>query len=327
MKKNEYFNYITVCRGIGILLVVIGHACLRESNLNSVLFRFIYSFHMPLFFFIAGFCATRLLKIKNKSESIILRFKRLMIPYFTIGFLYVFLDYIFGIKDLYDAGILGFISYLLNGKNPNGELWTLYVLFLCDVFYIIFNIKNKVSVILGVSIFFVFIYLNDFFSLNMANFNIVIDFMKFFVFFALGLFIRNYYPNLIENKFFNKKIFIFILLLFIATNFFQIYIKNFNLLFFITSILGILLTLKVSKFVSNKNSLISKCLKLLGNYSMDIYILANLWQNLVERIVYNEWLLLIISTTLSIFMSIIISKNIIRKNRWLKILILGDYKQ
>lgn len=40
---------IDVAKGVGILLVVLGHTCLSENHL-------IYAFHMPLFFFLAGVC-------------------------------------------------------------------------------------------------------------------------------------------------------------------------------------------------------------------------------------------------------------------------------
>ncbi len=41
-------NYIDVAKGIGMLLVVIGHCS------NTIANQYIYSFHMPLFFIITG---------------------------------------------------------------------------------------------------------------------------------------------------------------------------------------------------------------------------------------------------------------------------------
>lgn len=51
MAENR-IGYIDIAKGIGILLVVIGHSMLN----GSYPFRVIYAFHMPLFFFLAGFC-------------------------------------------------------------------------------------------------------------------------------------------------------------------------------------------------------------------------------------------------------------------------------
>lgn len=45
--EKKRLEYIDIARGIGIVLVVLGH-CL--SQLDGGLRTFIYSFHMPLFF-------------------------------------------------------------------------------------------------------------------------------------------------------------------------------------------------------------------------------------------------------------------------------------
>ena len=52
MGKVVHNNYITIAKAMGILLMVIGH-----SGCPQVLFRIIYLFHMPLFFFLSGIFA------------------------------------------------------------------------------------------------------------------------------------------------------------------------------------------------------------------------------------------------------------------------------
>lgn len=42
---------IDIAKGIGIILMVIGHACYP----HIYIFNCIYIFHMPLFFFLSGF--------------------------------------------------------------------------------------------------------------------------------------------------------------------------------------------------------------------------------------------------------------------------------
>ena len=46
MKKIEW---VSILRGIGIISVVIGHSC------SSIFSRFVYSYHLALFFFVSGF--------------------------------------------------------------------------------------------------------------------------------------------------------------------------------------------------------------------------------------------------------------------------------
>ena len=48
MKRNAYADYL---KGIGIVLVVMGHCWIIPSDL----YKYIYSFHMPLFFMITGY--------------------------------------------------------------------------------------------------------------------------------------------------------------------------------------------------------------------------------------------------------------------------------
>ena len=52
MSISKRIEYIDIARGIGILLVVMGHN--DFSLISPFLFKLIYSFHMPLFFFMSG---------------------------------------------------------------------------------------------------------------------------------------------------------------------------------------------------------------------------------------------------------------------------------
>lgn len=58
----ERINYIDIAKGIGILLVVLGHG---YSNINPV-YCWINSFHMPLFFILTGV----LFSIKSEKELV-----------------------------------------------------------------------------------------------------------------------------------------------------------------------------------------------------------------------------------------------------------------
>lgn len=49
---NNRIKTIDIAKGLGILLVVIGHS----MQTGSYPMRVIWTFHMPLFFFLSGFC-------------------------------------------------------------------------------------------------------------------------------------------------------------------------------------------------------------------------------------------------------------------------------
>lgn len=50
--ESKRIEAIDIAKGIGIFFVVIGHFI----NMSSYPGRVIYSFHMPLFFFLSGIC-------------------------------------------------------------------------------------------------------------------------------------------------------------------------------------------------------------------------------------------------------------------------------
>lgn len=73
MKRIEY---IDILKGIGIILVVLGHV-----TTNSDLYHFIYAFHMPLFFVVSG------MFLHDKPQFIRSQAKNLLIPYLSFGLL------------------------------------------------------------------------------------------------------------------------------------------------------------------------------------------------------------------------------------------------
>lgn len=72
---TKKINWISNLKAMGILMVILGH-------INSPFSAFIYSWHMPLFFIVAGFFIKFDLSVK---DFLIKDFKRLMIPYFIFA--------------------------------------------------------------------------------------------------------------------------------------------------------------------------------------------------------------------------------------------------
>ena len=62
MKDKTRLEYLDAAKGLGILLVILGHIYAWNPNINrKILVTWIYSFHMPLFFIVSGM----LIKYKN----------------------------------------------------------------------------------------------------------------------------------------------------------------------------------------------------------------------------------------------------------------------
>ena len=57
-EHTERVDWIDALKGFAILLVIVGHLIQTnyQSGIGNTIFNIIYSFHMPLFFFISGMC-------------------------------------------------------------------------------------------------------------------------------------------------------------------------------------------------------------------------------------------------------------------------------
>ena len=118
--KHKRMDYIDNLKGLLIVLVVLGH-CIQNFLPNyegNIVFRFIYSFHMPFFFFVSGFVSY---KDHIGWKSIWRRFKQLMIPFFAWAIIKALI--------LQDFHILPHIIV-----HPDNGLWFLYALFFISLF-------------------------------------------------------------------------------------------------------------------------------------------------------------------------------------------------
>ena len=97
-KVTGRLPYIDSCRGFVILLVIIGHVvqCLyRPKGFDSnVLFRVIYAFHMPFFFFLSGYVSrSEICSFAELIRVIKKRTLQLMLPFCLWGVYLNLLDY------------------------------------------------------------------------------------------------------------------------------------------------------------------------------------------------------------------------------------------
>ena len=145
---------IDILKGIGILFVFIGH--MGSPYGGGTIVAYAYSFHMPLFFLVAGYLST------NVSSYSIVEYtkkkaKALLIPYALIFlFSYLWTNTLYplsqGLKVFpYPHTLTNFLkAFILSGgyleKIPlnNFPLWFLPLMFIASlVFYFILQIKDK----------------------------------------------------------------------------------------------------------------------------------------------------------------------------------------
>ena len=89
MEKKQYYEKLDLVRGIAIFLVILGHCiqCGSGSAFNQAqlffddpVFRFIYSFHMPLFMILSGFLYGRNASGRPFWQTLKNRSLRLLLP-------------------------------------------------------------------------------------------------------------------------------------------------------------------------------------------------------------------------------------------------------
>lgn len=73
-KRNKRLIYIDIAKGIGIVLMIIGHCGIDN---HPYIKNIIYCFHMPLFFIISGY----FFKVRENKECIKNIWNRLIKPY------------------------------------------------------------------------------------------------------------------------------------------------------------------------------------------------------------------------------------------------------
>lgn len=88
--KEKHLEYIDMVKGIGIILVVIGHSTYVSENTLT----WLASFHMPLFFLVSGILFAHKGSMKEPFGAFLKkRFCGMMIPYFWFSLIYIGVDY------------------------------------------------------------------------------------------------------------------------------------------------------------------------------------------------------------------------------------------
>jgi Fucose 4-O-acetylase and related acetyltransferases len=137
--SSERYDFIDLLKGFGIFLVVWGHTMVPRSVL-------IYSFHMPLFFFISGY----LYKNKPPKEFLTGKINRLYLPY-TLFTLLSWMFYLVMLelqdrRDLIGQHLPKIVS-LFTGTGRNGgndPIWFLTCLLVVSIlFWCLMNLLKK----------------------------------------------------------------------------------------------------------------------------------------------------------------------------------------
>ena len=125
MKKR--LDWIDLAKGIGIILMVLGHM----PSVPGVIHDWIFTYHMPLFFFLSGY----LFRKKNPQKCLKESVQSYLLPYIAYSVLFIVLDYVL-FMDIHNMEIS--IGRFLRGQGSFDVLW---------FFVSMFWVKNVYNII------------------------------------------------------------------------------------------------------------------------------------------------------------------------------------
>lgn len=301
---SKHISYMDIAKALGIILVVIGHADSKFSNI-------IFLFHMPLFFFISGYFYNDKYSY-NPKPLILKRLKTLYLPFVTFELIYLFLHNFFININIYSSKIDGHnvINHIYSKteiiklaiKNITfggteqlaGAFWFFLSLFCTTILFSILSFviyklfRKNTEIIRAITIFIIFIIGNILPANNIElprKFNIVL--VAIFIYY-LGFLYAKYEYKLKDNLIIFTTCVIGLLFNNSHGSINMANTQYTNPIFFISSSLfGIYIILYISKKCDKYNM---KLLRYIGKSTVSVMILHFLCFKIVNEIqilIYN----------------------------------------
>ena len=269
-KRNIWVDY---AKGIGIILVVYGHVARGVFNakipMDTDVYRAIdsaiYTFHMPLFFFLSGLFFYESFSNKKWITFISGKIDTILYPYILWSIIQGSIEVILG---NFTNGHVTFNEVFSLLWAPRAQFWFLYSLFQIFLISSLIYIKGNRAILIIISILASFAYLLhfEFFGINFLK-----SLLPHFCFFSFGVFYNSISSTIYKHKF---KVVWPLLLAFIAGQlWFHLYA---NLDYTSLGWLQFLLALTSILFICIFCQIIEKYhippLLALGSFSMTIYL-------------------------------------------------------
>lgn len=290
---NRRLDWVDYGKGLGIILVVYGHALSSayHSGLNVPGHFFVlsdsvvYSFHMPLFFFLSGLFVEHSFNKRGAKRFLADKLGSIAYPYVIWSVLQMSVEFIF---SSHTQRAVRFSDILAIPYRPWEQFWFLYALFLMYVVYTLLNRTGKYSTftIAGLAgILLLFPLPTSLFVLH--------GFSEHFIFFAAGILLARY---LINGEQPNPSIWMGILFLvtFVAAAYFtfewqispqRLPVGRHPFYFLLLAGLGTAAVIYISQYLASRNAF--SFLKILGVYSLQIY-LAHMFAVVGVRVVLHH---------------------------------------
>ena len=344
--SDKRHGWIDYDRGISIILVTYRHCFESLQNAGLDLSNhpwleyfnvFFFGFRMPLFFIASGIFISGSISVKGISPYLSNRIKTILYPMIVWGFIQISLQLVFS-SYTNSKGDVGWNTYLELFTNPRstGQFWYLHALFLVGVVYatlkVFLNIGYKTQLIIGAALYTLCAIDNHYAFSYEAKLGFINDFMKYYLFFAIGDAISN---QIFQEKtaalFSSYKLIIPLVLSFVTIQYFftEINMKEGNnyfvenqmpLFFLLVALVGCALSISVSFSLKKRNSM--RFLRVVGYNSVHIYcmqiIIMSVSRQIFMKLVHinNPTLLSILVLSTGILFPILIYQICLRMNLW-----------
>lgn len=289
MDIKSRIDWVDVAKGIGIVLVVYGHVLvgLTASSMNmhgdyfSLSHGLIWSFHMHLFFFLAGLFASKSLLKRGRLQFILNKLAFIVYPYLLWSIIQGTLQ---SIVARFTNSSISYedVLFILYRPLPNQHFWFLYVLFMMYFVIFIFYRNKNIFYFLFITSF-IFLY----FPIN-TDIRVIKKFQTFMFFFFFGMMYYkikfDYIVVLIKNYINLPFLFIIffsyiVIYLYIHEKCFYYFIKPFF------SIYGILIVVISSIYITKFYN--HHILQLIGSHSLSIYLAHSIFLAGMRIFLYN----------------------------------------
>lgn len=289
---RDNLRWVNLAKGIGIILVVIGHYSPENSpSFWLHLHNFIYAFHMPLFFVLSGY----LYKYKEGSYLKLLKNKiqRLVLPFFSVAVFYACFKLLAGAFVNLDYPV-NYQSILNLLTNPVFSfvplLWFVHALFGIFLIYpIIRAMAQPVPIFVLTLVVAIFV---SIFNISIPIFSKAVENLPYFslgVLFADQIF-RNKFSLLCSSKAFLIST-ISLFFCFIAyTQLVKLSGSNLAFVSYLLGIIGAIAVISFSMIAERKISASqTNIFEIFGICSMSIYLFHTLFESAV-RIAFTKFL-------------------------------------
>ncbi len=278
--NNDRAKYIDILKGIAIILVVLGHVELFLVKQTSIIITVIATIHVPTFIFLSGFLSY---KKTAKMGTVNLRvlstdkFKRLIIPFFVVSFLYSF---IFKINYL----------RLIESSYKYGYWFTLSLFYLYIIYLFANTIRTKVEKIWkDLAIYFMIynilllIYYSHILPIEVFNILSYQQIIFYFPVFFFGVLMKkylSYFESLTNN---NILVFCALVIFTFCITLYHSFKIDKLLLLILSNITGVYTLVSIIKRMEGSKFVNNKTLNYIGNKSFEIYLIHFFLLELIKK--------------------------------------------